>query len=104
MRKCTVPCLLALSDLLLIASVSAREPAPAPKPPAHEKLAYFVGKWNIEGDIKPTAFGPAGNIASPKIRDGLPGKFAILCKDDGNMMSGEFHGRNILTYDQAQNC
>lgn len=104
MRKCAVPCLPVLSALLLIASVSAQEPAPAPKPgPAHEKLAYFVAKWNIEGDIKPTAFGPAGKYRFTEICDGLPGKFAILGKDDGNMMGGEFHGLSILTCAQAQN-
>jgi hypothetical protein len=84
--------------------LSAEEPAPAPKPgPAHEKLAYFVGKWTIEGDIKATAFGPAGKYRFTETCDWLPGRFAILCKDDGHMMAGEFHGLNILSYDQAQN-
>jgi hypothetical protein len=82
----------------------AQEPVPAPKPgPEHQKLAYYVGKWNSEGDIKASAAGPAGKYAYTETCDWLPGKFAILCKQDGNMMGGEFHGTSIMSYDAMQN-
>src|SRR6516164_4761019 len=48
---------LLLFVLLAIAAIARQEPAPAPKPgPEHEKLAYFVGKWTSEGDIKASSF------------------------------------------------
>lgn len=67
MHKSAVPCLAALITLLSIPAVLAQEPAPAPKPgPEHEKLAYFIGTWKSEADVKPTAFGPGGNTPPRK--------------------------------------
>jgi hypothetical protein len=104
MKKLAAPYLVALIVSLTTAASPTQEPAPPPKPgPAHEKLAYFVGKWTSQGDIKASAFGPAGKYTFTETCDWLAGKFAILCKDDGSMMGGEFHGLNILSYDQAQN-
>jgi hypothetical protein len=88
---------------LLAAVTVAQEPAPAPKPgPEHEKLSYYIGKWTSEGDIKASAFGPAGKYAYTETCDWLPGKFAILCKAEGNIMGGEFHGMSVMSYDNAE--
>jgi hypothetical protein len=89
---------------LTVPVLPAQEPAPAPKPgPEHQKLAYYVGKWSAEGDIKASTAGPAGKYTYTETCDWLPGKFAILCKQDGNMMGGELHGTSIMSYDAMQN-
>lgn len=82
----------------------AQEQAPPPKPgPEHEKLAFFIGRWVVEGDIKASAFGPAGKFTFTESCDWLSGKFALLCKSDGTMLGGEFHGTEIMSYDMYEN-
>lgn len=102
MKKISFPALFVML-LGVGCTLAAQEPAPAPKPgPEHEKLAYYVGKWLAEGDIKASAFGPAGKFTYTETCEWLSGKFAILCKEDGNMMGGEFHSLSIMSYDAAQ--
>jgi hypothetical protein len=103
MKRIAAFSLTAFLVLLAVAVTRAQEPAPAPKPgPEHEKLAYFVGTWKSEGDIKPSAFGPAGKYTFTETCNWLPGKFALLCKSEGNMMGGEFHGLSVMSYDMAE--
>ena len=88
---------------LTVAATPAQDPAAPPKPgPEHEKLAYFVGKWKSEGDTKASAFGPAGKFTFTETCDWLPGKFALLCKSEGNMMGGEYHGISVMSYDTGE--
>ena len=62
MNKLSVSVLAFLGLFAMV--IAAQEPAPVPKPgPEHEKLAYFVGKWVSEAEVKPSPFGPA--VSSP---------------------------------------
>jgi hypothetical protein len=95
----------ALSVFLVLFAlvIRAQEPPSAPKPgPEHGKLAYFVGKWVSEADVRPSAFGPGGKFTYTESCDWLPGKFAILCKSEGNMMGGEYHGLSVMSYDTGE--
>lgn len=86
----------------VVLSVTAQEPAPAPKPgPEHEKLGFFVGKWHSEGDIKASAFGPAGKYTFTETSEWLPGKFAVLCHSEGYMMGGDYRGLSVMSFDTA---
>ena len=64
MNKLSVSALSAFLVLFAIV-IAAQEQPPAPKPgPEHAKLAYFVGKWVSEAEVKPSAFGPGGEFTS----------------------------------------
>jgi hypothetical protein len=90
--------------VLVVAVGFAQEPAPAPKPgPQHEKLAYFVGRWATEADVKPSAFGPGGKYTATETCEWLAGKFAVLCKAEGSMMGGEIHELSVMSYDTGEN-
>jgi hypothetical protein len=103
MKKIVVLSLAAFFVFLAAAVTRAQQPAPAPKPgPEHEKLAYFVGTWKSDGDTKASAFGPAGKFTFTETCNWLPGKFALLCKSDGNMMGGEYHGLSVMSYDTEE--
>ncbi|HYA64966.1 MAG TPA: DUF1579 family protein [Candidatus Sulfotelmatobacter sp.] len=100
MKRIAAVSLAAFFVFLAVAVTRAQEPAPAPKPgPEHEKLAYFVGTWKSEGGTKASAFGPAGKFTFTETCDWLPGKFALLCRSDGNMMGGEYHALSVMSYD-----
>ena len=100
MNKLSVSVLAFLGLFAMV--IAAQEPAPVPKPgPEHEKLAYFVGKWISEADVKPNPFGPGGKFTYTESCDWLPGKFAILCRAEGNMLGGEYRGLSVMSYDTA---
>jgi len=95
----------ALSALLVLFAVviAAQEQPPAPKPgPEHAKLAYFARKWVSEAEVKPSAFSPGGKFNSTESCEWLPGKFAILCQSEGNMMGGEYRGLSVMSYHTAE--
>jgi len=100
MNKLSVSVLAFLGLFAMV--IAAQEPALVPKPgPEHEKLAYFVGKWVSEAEVKPSPFGPGGKFTYTESCDWLPGKFAILCRAEGNMLGGEYRGLSVMSYDTA---
>jgi len=42
----------------------------------HEKLAYFVGKWVYEEDVKPTAYSRSGKYVYTESCEWFEGEFA----------------------------
>jgi hypothetical protein len=71
----------------------------APKPgPEHEKLAYFVGKWKAEGELKPGPMGPGGKITSTDDCQWFEGHFSVICRSEGTMPMGPTRSLGILGY------
>jgi len=96
--------LVILTAAILIAALRAQSSQAPPKPgPQHEKLAFFVGKWTSEGDVKSTSYGPGGKYTATETCEWFPGKFAVSCKTDGAMMGGVIKGMSVMSYDTYQN-
>ncbi len=88
--------------LLLVGVGMAQAPAGPPKPgPEHQKLAYFAGKWNAEGDMKPSTFGPGGKFTYRQICEWFDGNCALVCHSDGTMQTGTVKGLSIMAWDPA---
>jgi hypothetical protein len=76
----------------------AQAPAP-PKPgPEHQRLAYFVGKWAGEGEMKASPMGPAGKISSVDTCDWFDGHFSVVCRSEGKSPAGPMKSIGILSY------
>ena len=61
MHKITYFLFAVLSASILIPAIGAQTPERPPQHGAeHEKLAYYLGKWAYEEDVKPTAFSRGG--------------------------------------------
>jgi hypothetical protein len=90
----------ALAFMALVgASALQAQAAEAPKPgPEHQKLAYFVGRWTIEGTMQPGPMGPGGPMTGTDTCEWFAGGFHIVCKSDGRGPAGEMHGLNLLGY------
>lgn len=87
---------------LFAAHGMAQAPAGAAKPgPEHLKLAYFAGKWDVEGDMKPSTFGPGGKFTSTQSCEWFDGNFALVCHSDGTMQTGSVKGLSIMAWDAA---
>ena len=71
-----------------------------PKPgPEVKKLAYFVGNWTSEGDMKENPFGmPAGKFSSSDKCEWFAGGYQVVCHTTGKSPMGAMHGLGILTY------
>jgi Protein of unknown function (DUF1579) len=82
--------------------VAAQAPE-APKPgPEHERLAYFVGKWNAEGEVKPGPMGPGGAIKASDTCEWFEGRFSVVCHSEGSGPTGPSKSIGILSYNPEQ--
>jgi len=90
----------ALAFVTLVGASALRAQAPEPpKPgPEHQKLAYFVGRWTIEGTMQPGPMGPGGPMSGTDTCEWFAGGWHIVCKSDGRSPAGEMHGLNLLGY------
>ena len=80
-------------------AVFAQAPPPPPKPgPEAAKLAYFVGNWTSEGELKPGPFGPGGKITGKDTCEWFEGKFSVICRSEGKAPTGPMKSIGILSY------
>ena len=76
----------------------AQPPTPPKPTEAHQRLGYFVGKWNNEGEMKPSPMGPGGKVKSVDTCEWFDGRFTIVCRYDGTGPMGAMKGMGIIGY------
>jgi Protein of unknown function (DUF1579) len=80
-------------------AAQAPQAPPAPKPgPEHQRLAYFVGQWTSEGEMKPGPMGPGGKISATDTCEWFEGRFAVICRSEGKGPMGPVKNLGILGY------
>ena len=88
----------AVLTLACLRIVAAQEQQP-PKPgPEHEKLGYFVGKWNAEGEVKPGPMGPGGKMKTTDTCEWFEGHYSVICRSEGTTPTGPSKSIGILGY------
>jgi Protein of unknown function (DUF1579) len=86
--------------VLSASAVRAQTPPEAPKPgPEEQKLAYFVGKWVAEAEMKPSAFGPGGNVNFTQTCEWFAGNFSLICHTEATMFGSVIKALSIMGYD-----
>ncbi len=79
-------------------AVLAQAPPPPPKPALeHKALAYFVGKWTGESELKPGPFGPGGKMTSADTCESFGG-FHVVCRGEAKGVMGEMKTLGVLSY------
>ena|SRR5512135_1833030 len=97
MNKLLSIILLPLVTSLAFAQAQTDQP---PKPgPEIQKLAYYVGTWKGEGELKASPFGPGGKLSSTQTCEWFAGEFQVLCRGEETGPSGKRAFLNILAYD-----
>lgn len=81
------------------AAQSAQAAAPGPE---HKRLGFYVGKWNIEGEMKPGPMGPGGKFTSTDTCEWFEGGFAVVCRSEGKMPTGPARSMGIIGYSTEQ--
>ena len=91
-------------SLALHGTLSAQTPAPAAaKPgPEHQRLAYFLGKWTTEGEMKPSPMGPGGKMISTDSCEWFDGQFALICRSVGKSPAGPSRSIGIMSYSSEE--
>ncbi len=85
---------------VLASGPEAKKPPEAPRPsPEVEKLAYFLGPWTSEGEIKPGSMGPGGPTQGRDICRWMPGKFFVGCMMESKGPMGLMQVQGIMGFD-----
>ena len=88
-----------ISLALAVAWFTLASAQEAPKPgPEHERLAYWVGNWTSEAEIKDNPMMPAGKITSSERCEWFEGKFAVVCLSEAQGPIGPVKGIGIMSY------
>ena len=100
MRRKTAFLAASVAALVVVGHLAALAQAPpAPKPgPEHQKLAYFVGTWTSEGEMKPSPMGPGGKITGKDTCEWFEGGFSVICRAEGKGPTGPMKSLGILSY------
>jgi hypothetical protein len=89
-------------SLVAVQLATAQAPQ-APKPgPEHQRLGYFVGKWTVEGEMKPSPMGPGGKMTSSDTCEWFEGRFAVICHSEGKTPMGASKSVGILGYSSEE--
>lgn len=88
----------AIAGLAVVSCIALTAQAP-PKPSAeHQRLAYFVGQWTNQGEMKAGPFGPGGKTMSTDTCEWFEGQFAVICRSEGKSPLGPMKSLGIMSY------
>ncbi|HEX6407611.1 MAG TPA: DUF1579 family protein [Gemmatimonadales bacterium] len=96
---------LAASTTIAVAGVqlAAAQGQQPPKPgPEHQRLAYFVGKWKAEGEMKPGPMGAGGKVTSTDNCEWFDGHYSVICRSEGTTPMGAAKSIGILGYNTEE--
>jgi len=96
--------LLSLAGLFISWSATlAQEPPQMPKPgPEVQRLGYFVGKWQGEGELKPGPFGPGGKFTTSDNNEWFTGGFFLVMRSDEKSPMGNGQSMMVVGYNAEQ--
>jgi hypothetical protein len=80
----------------------AQTPTP-PKPgPEVKRLGYFAGNWKLEGDMKPSPFGPGGKFIETEQNEWMDGGFFVISHTSGTSPMGKESGVSVMGYNPQE--
>jgi hypothetical protein len=92
---------MALAALAIGVFVGVVFAQPAPRKPGDEqkRVGYFAGRWNYEGEAKPSPMGPGGKSSFSETCEWFDGGFHLVCHSEGKSPMGAGKGRSVIGYD-----
>ena len=96
---------LAAAAVLAAAGVqvaAGQGPQPSKPGPEHQRLAYFVGKWKAEGEVKPGPMGPGGKMTSQDDCQWFEGRYSVICRSESSSSMGATKSIGILGYNTEE--
>lgn len=87
---------LALPRLAFGQAQTAQPPRPGPEV---QKLAYYLGTWKSEGELKTSPSGPTAKFSGTDTCEWFAGGFHLICRGEGTGPRGKFTELYIDAYD-----
>jgi hypothetical protein len=84
-----------LIGLATAAGLAAQAAGPTAQ---HQELAYFVGRWAGEGEMKAGPFGPGGKMTTKDTCDWFEGRYSVVCRTEGTGPMGATKSIGIMGY------
>ena len=78
--------------------LAAQGSQPTKPGPEHKRLAFYVGKWRTEGEVKPGPMGPGGKVKSTDTCEWFEGQYSVVCRYEGTAPMGPSKGMGIIGY------
>jgi hypothetical protein len=91
-----------MASLICVKGAAAQTGQPAKPTPEHERLAFFVGKWTAEGEVKPGPMGPGGKMTSSDNCEWFDGHYSVICHSEGTTPMGPSKSLGILSYNPEE--
>ena len=83
--------------MIAMGSMASIAEAQAQPSPEHKKLAFFVGKWQAEVEVKPTPSSPGGKATGTESCDWFA-TLHVVCQTETAGAAGTYRGMRILSY------
>jgi hypothetical protein len=83
-------------------ATAAQAPAARKPGPEQKRIAYFAGKWNFQGEAKPSPMGPGGKITATETCEWFAGGFSMVCRSKGTGPMGPVTSMSTLSYDAGR--
>jgi hypothetical protein len=99
LRSLTAFAVLAITGLQIAAAQGGQAPKPGPE---NERLGYFVGKWKVDGEVKPGPMGPGGKMTSTDDCQWFEGHYSVICRSEGATPMGSTKSIGILGYNPEE--
>jgi len=87
--------------VLTAGSMQAQMQAPQPAPET-KNLAYFIGSWTVDSDLKPGPMGPGGKITGTETWDWMDGHFFIVGHSSMSGVMGSSSGLAVMGYNSDE--
>jgi hypothetical protein len=100
MNRLLIVCICSLALSIGSFAQTPTASAIATKPPEVQRLAYYLGTWKGEGEVKSGPLGPAGKLSSTTTCDWFSGGFQLVCRGEENGPTGKRTFLNIKAYDE----
>jgi Protein of unknown function (DUF1579) len=79
----------------LLAQAAPQMPQPAPE---LKNFSYFTGSWTIDGDMKPSPWGPGGKFTGSEHNEWMDGNFFLVSHSTYNSPMGAGKGLAVMGY------
>lgn len=86
-----------MAVMAVVLSLCASGTASAQPGPEVKKLSYFVGKWQAETDIKPTASSPGGKSSGTEDCEWFA-NLHVICRGELTSAAGNYRAMRIISY------
>jgi Protein of unknown function (DUF1579) len=91
-----------MASLICVQGAAGQGGQPPKPTPEHERLAFFVGKWTAQGDVKPGPMGPGGKMTSNDNCEWFDGHYSVICHSEGTTPMGPSKSLGILSYNPEE--